>query len=266
MADYEWKHELNKEYPKGTRIGLERMDDPYRDMPAGLQGTVRYVDDAGQIQMLWDNGSSLALIPGVDSFRKLPPEHQPRPDKTDIYIRSINAHILPFIDYPALHRSYETDMAYAKGILRRLHDAMIAAYGSEKLYEVDSGDGFVLIPGVLRSQVSGRMCLALLELDLSSGGEHWGTSYLCKYGVIPEGIERLASKGAPVDAVREMNRLYIPYDYGYTAVIPNDIHIRKSSLPEPLRDVLYDFHNHSTDLLSHANDDAPDEPEYGDDE
>ena len=31
---------LRANYPKGTRVELIEMDDPYRDMPAGLRGTV----------------------------------------------------------------------------------------------------------------------------------------------------------------------------------------------------------------------------------
>ncbi|MCL2253084.1 MAG: DUF4314 domain-containing protein [Lachnospiraceae bacterium] len=55
-------------YPKDTMIELIRMDDPYRDMPTGLRGIVTSVDDACQIHCAWENGSSLALVPGVDSF------------------------------------------------------------------------------------------------------------------------------------------------------------------------------------------------------
>ena len=58
-------------YPPGTRIILNDMNDPYAPVPAGTKGTVRYVDDAGSVEVAWDNGRSLALIPGVDSFRKL---------------------------------------------------------------------------------------------------------------------------------------------------------------------------------------------------
>ena len=32
------------------------------------------MDDAGQIHMAWDNGRTLAVIPGVDTFRKLTPQ------------------------------------------------------------------------------------------------------------------------------------------------------------------------------------------------
>ena len=47
------------------------MNDPYAPVEPGMRGTVRYVDDAGQVGVIWDNGRSLSLIPGVDSFRKL---------------------------------------------------------------------------------------------------------------------------------------------------------------------------------------------------
>lgn len=58
-------------YPAGTRIMLNNMNDPYAPVPDGTRGTVRYVDDAAQVGVVWDNGRSLSLIPGVDSFRKL---------------------------------------------------------------------------------------------------------------------------------------------------------------------------------------------------
>ena len=58
-------------YTPGTRIVLSSMNDPYAPVESGTRGTVRYVDDAGQIGVAWDNGRSLSLIPGVDSFRKL---------------------------------------------------------------------------------------------------------------------------------------------------------------------------------------------------
>ena len=58
-------------YPAGTRIVLSSMNDPYAPVESGTRGTVQYVDDAGQIGVAWDNGRSLSLIPGVDSFRKL---------------------------------------------------------------------------------------------------------------------------------------------------------------------------------------------------
>lgn len=60
---------LQKEYSPGIRIVLESMNDPHAP-PPGTKGTVVYVDDMGQIGMKWDNGSSLSLMPGLDSFSK----------------------------------------------------------------------------------------------------------------------------------------------------------------------------------------------------
>ena len=36
---------IRKQYPKGSRVRLIEMNDQYRDMPAGLEGTVLHVDD-----------------------------------------------------------------------------------------------------------------------------------------------------------------------------------------------------------------------------
>jgi len=62
---------LRDEYPAGTRVELIEMNDPYREMPPGLKGTVQMVDDAGGIQINWDNGSTLAAIHGFDRIRKV---------------------------------------------------------------------------------------------------------------------------------------------------------------------------------------------------
>lgn len=58
-------------YPEGTRVELVEMNDPYRDLPAGLKGTVDYVDDAATVHIAWDNGSNLGAAYGVDRIRKI---------------------------------------------------------------------------------------------------------------------------------------------------------------------------------------------------
>lgn len=62
---------MKKMYPKGSRVELIEMDDPYRQMPAGLQGTVYAVDDIGTVHVKWDNGSTLGAAYGVDRIRKI---------------------------------------------------------------------------------------------------------------------------------------------------------------------------------------------------
>lgn len=59
---------LRAHYTAGSRVRLLQMDDPYRpDLKAGAMGTVIGVDDAGNILVNWDCGSSLGVLYGVDS-------------------------------------------------------------------------------------------------------------------------------------------------------------------------------------------------------
>ncbi len=60
--------QVRETYPVGTRIRLEYMPEDPDPIPYGTQGVVEGVDDAGQLLMKWDNGSTLSLIPGVDQF------------------------------------------------------------------------------------------------------------------------------------------------------------------------------------------------------
>ena len=68
MYNQKQVEQLRKRYPEGTRLCLDFMDEA--GMPPGLQGTVAFIDDAGQIHMHWENGRSLAIVPGVDSFHR----------------------------------------------------------------------------------------------------------------------------------------------------------------------------------------------------
>lgn len=61
---------LKRTYPVGSRVQLVKMDDAYAP-PIGTCGTVRGVDDIGNLLIKWDNGSSLNVVYGVDEVIKL---------------------------------------------------------------------------------------------------------------------------------------------------------------------------------------------------
>lgn len=63
--------QLKRYYSPGTRIVLDRMNDPYTKLKPGDTGTVSFVDDAGTIHVDWDNGSFLGVVFNEDSCHKL---------------------------------------------------------------------------------------------------------------------------------------------------------------------------------------------------
>lgn len=60
--------ELRDKYPNGTRIKLLKTMDDKQPIKSGEIGKVDFIDDTGSIHMLWNNGSTLALIEDVDYF------------------------------------------------------------------------------------------------------------------------------------------------------------------------------------------------------
>lgn len=53
---------------EGCRVRLISMGEDPCPVESGAVGTVFYIDSIGSIHVKWDNGRSLALIPGVDAF------------------------------------------------------------------------------------------------------------------------------------------------------------------------------------------------------
>ena len=52
----------------GKRVRLIRCDDPYTKLGYGDLGTVTFIDDLGTVDVRWDSGSRLGLIPNVDRW------------------------------------------------------------------------------------------------------------------------------------------------------------------------------------------------------
>ena len=63
---------LRQKYPHGTVLRLIRMVDDLNPIEPGTVGEVDFIDDAGNIHMIWRNGKTLSLIPGADEFEVLP--------------------------------------------------------------------------------------------------------------------------------------------------------------------------------------------------
>lgn len=61
---------LRSGYPNGTRVRLVKMND-LQAPPVGTEGTVVGVDGIGSLIMLWDNGSGLNVLYGVDEVEKI---------------------------------------------------------------------------------------------------------------------------------------------------------------------------------------------------
>lgn len=63
---------LREAYPACCRVELVRMNDSYnKKLVPGSKGTVRAVDDIGTIHVDWDCGSSLGVVFGEDSCRRI---------------------------------------------------------------------------------------------------------------------------------------------------------------------------------------------------
>jgi hypothetical protein len=64
---------VRQEYPKGTRIEVTAINDPYSNskLTVGSFGTADFVDDTGTLFCYFDNGEYIGLLYGVGRYRKV---------------------------------------------------------------------------------------------------------------------------------------------------------------------------------------------------
>lgn len=123
---------IKEQCPKGTRIKLNHMDDPYHPVPDGTLGTVEHVDDAGQIHMKWDNGSSLAIVPEADSYQVIEGPYV-CPETIQVVIVEAGKH--PRAE--CISNTLESMQAIVDGFIQEVHisnDAVLVCNEEGKLY------------------------------------------------------------------------------------------------------------------------------------
>jgi len=146
------------------------------------------------------------------------------------YADAVNSDVLPGIHWLGLKQSYTNlDYEYLKEILKKLHDKFCEIYGTDTL---DDSYDFILVPAVIKVRQSNDLMLGLVQLDISSSGEHWDTDFITPCGVFNQNDKELN------DTQLNYVRSFIPYDYFYTVNIPGDIHVDMSNVPSDVRDIL----------------------------
>jgi len=173
-------------------------------------------------------------------------------DNTDKYIKILNDRVLPYIDYNNLAESYESeDKAYAKGILKILHDNMAKAYGTD-YFDCHGDEEYIVTPAVIQSKKTGAIALALLDIDLSSSGELCGINIFSEYGLI-----NVTNKSIH-DTIRDkIGKRYYPLSYGYTADIEGDIHDKLAAPTKDIKDFLKTYKKYEITLPESLCESAP---------
>jgi hypothetical protein len=189
--------------------------------------------------MEWDNGRTLSILIGEDNFRKLTLQEL---DKEKVeksksyrffkaYEDNIENNIISKMDSDKyMNALKENDALYLSEMLKQLHDEFESVYETEVIE--DDEFEWLSVPAIIKARESGKLVLGLVNLDLTSRGEHAYTSF-----ITPKGLYHHITDNAP-EELADFVYSFIPYDYYYTVVIPNDIHVDMDCMPNDVREIV----------------------------
>lgn len=136
----------------------------------------------------------------------------------------LNREVLSSVDWAKLDK-----LNYMKELLKQMTCKFCEIYGVNELnYDME----FVLVPAVIRKCESGNLYAGIVQLDLTSSGEHYSTDFFTHYGVMNIDNEELTEK--ELKYIRTLH----PYDYFPTVQYPGDIHVDWSKCPKEVRDII----------------------------
>ena len=224
---------LRERYPIGTRIKLLSMGDDPNPIPPGTKGTVEGIDDIATVFCRFDNGRSLGLAYGEDRYRALTQAElleEKCQRNYDKYYDAVHRDIFADVDLDRFSEECVSgNDAYITEILGQLHDKFAEIYGTDDLNGLV---GYVQVPAIVESEMTGNYYPALVTLDLESSGEHCGTCVLSYFGAVEQGDCELG------EDENQFLKDLIPYRYWYTVNCDRDIHVNMAECPEHIRDII----------------------------
>lgn len=150
---------LKEKYQKGQRVECIDMQDA-QAVPSGTQGTIQFVDDMGTIHVSWDNGQTLGLINGEDSFKIV--QQEIKSYETQFVNLEVNAPLvrksvletrknlikiaikLPYSDYYDLLENPMSDRDYIKDHVDEMYQDETGINHSILVYCDEEPDGIVI--------------------------------------------------------------------------------------------------------------------------